>query len=191
MGKHIEYLGKIKLPFEKIIKITRHRDTVVDASYDTDRSSYHRNRTKSQLQMSKKIMGLYKGMKNATYFYRHTNPKLIGLIPDAFWKRYSISKQACRAQILEHPPGTMSIPHIDRYDSMIRSVSGADRHRQVKRLWISLTKPKMGHALFVGDEVAYNLAQGTVLTFNKDVLHSGCNVGHETRYVLTLTGFTE
>lgn len=190
MAHQIEYLGKIKLPFDRIIMMTKHRDTVVDASYDTDRPSYHRNRTKTQLDMSMKIKKLYQNKKDAMYFYRYTNPKLIELIPASFWKRFKMSKQSCRAQILEHHPGTFSIPHIDRYDSMIRNVPRQMSNRQVKRLWISLTKPKMGHALFVGDEVAYNLPQGTVLTFNKDILHSGCNVGHETRYVLTLTGFS-
>jgi hypothetical protein len=190
MAHQIEYLGKIKLPFDRIIMMTKHRDTVVDASYDTDRPSYHRNRTKTQLDMSMKIKKLYQNKKDAMYFYRYTNPKLIELIPASFWKRFKMSKQSCRAQILEHNPGTFSIPHIDRYDSMIRNVPRQMSNKQVKRLWISLTKPKMGHALFVGDEVAYNLPQGTVLTFNKDVLHSGCNVGHETRYVLTLTGFS-
>ena len=189
MAQQIEYLGKVKLPFDRIIMMTGHPHTVVDASYDTDRPSYHRNRTKTQLNMSMKIKKLYRNKKDAMYFHRYTNPKLIDLIPASFWKRYQMSKQFCRAQILEHRPGTFSIPHIDRYDSMIKNLSDKKLdHRQIQRLWISLTKPKMGHALFVGDDVAYNLPQGTVLKFNKDVLHSGCNVGHETRYVLTLTG---
>ena len=65
---------------------------------------------------------------------------------------------------------------------------GLDTSR-IRRLWIPLTEPKLGHALFVGNDVAYNLKRGTVLTFDKNILHSGCNVGYEDRYVLTLTGY--
>jgi hypothetical protein len=68
---------------------------------------------------------------------------------------------------------------------------GVGHGKKIKRLWISLTEPKLGHALFVGNDVAYNLKQGTVLTFNKDILHCGCNAGYEDRYVLTLTGIAQ
>jgi len=190
MNKNIQILGRVKLPFDDIISVINHRATKTDASFDTERSSYHRNRTKLQLQQSKNIIGAYRSKKQATYFYRYTNPKLLGLIPATFWKKYKMIKDSCRAQILRHPPGTVSIPHIDRYDSMMKEMDLKDS-KKIKRLWISLTEPKLGHALFVGNDVAYNLKQGTVLTFNKDTLHSGCNAGHEDRYVLTLTGIDQ
>jgi len=190
MHKHIQILGRVKLPFDEIISVIKHRSTKTDASFDTERPSYHRNRTKLQLQQSKKIIGAYRTKKQATYFYRYTNHKLLGLIPATFWKKYKMIKDSCRAQILRHPPGTVSIPHIDRYDSMIKEM-GVGHGKKIKRLWISLTEPKLGHALFVGNDVAYNIKQGTVLTFNKDILHCGCNAGYEDRYVLTLTGIVQ
>ena len=190
MSRHIQILGRVKLPFDEIISLINHRSTKTDASFDTERPSYQRNRTKLQLQQSKKIIGAYRSKKDVTYFYRYTNDKLLGLMPASFWKKYNILKNSCRAQILRHTPGTVSIPHIDRYDSMMKEMDLKDR-KKIKRLWISLTEPKLGHALFVGNDVAYNLKQGTVLTFNKDILHCGCNVGHEDRYVLTLTGIAQ
>ena len=191
MTKNIVYHGVVKLPFDRIIKIIKKKSTRIDASFDTERSSYLRNRSERQLEQSRKIIELYHPKKNVAYFYRYTNDNLIELIPKNFWRKYNIEKQNCRVQILHHPPGTVSIPHIDRYDSMIStSKNKNNKNKRTKRLWISLTKPRMGQALFVGNEVAYNLKQGTVLSFNKNILHSGCNVGFQDRYVLTVTGFS-
>lgn len=189
MAKHIKILGQCKLPFDKILQIVTDKSTKIDASYDTERLSYHTNRNKSQLAVSKKIVELYHPKKNVAYFYRYTNDKLVELIPPSFWKKYKMIKETCRIQILCHPPGTVSIPHVDRYASMIKGTSVKKKDsKKVKRLWIALTEPRMGHALFVGNDVAYNLKRGTVLTFDKNILHSGCNVGYADRYVLTLTG---
>ena len=193
MGKEINYLGIVKMPFEKMIKLTKKKSTRVDATFDNERTSYHKNRSKSQLAFSKKVKKLYTPNKNVCYFYRYTNKNLIEMIPTSFWKRFKIDKKRARVEILHHPPGTVSIPHIDRYHSMMRDLgleNDPKKRKQVRRLWISMTDPRLGHALFIGpNEVAYNLKKGTILTFNQDIPHSGCNVGHEDRYVLTVTGF--
>tara|TARA_A100000164_G_scaffold140392_1_gene124786 strand:+ start:4406 stop:4990 length:585 start_codon:yes stop_codon:yes gene_type:complete len=192
MANQIKYLGNVKMPFDSMIKLTKKSGTRVDATFDTERSSYHKNRNKTELAFSKKIQKLYGPNKSVCYFYRYTNPRLSEIIPTSFWKKYKMDKNEARVQILHHPPGTVSIPHIDRYDSMMRD-SGISKNTQkdkkVCRLWIAMTDPKLGHALFVGSDVAYNLKKGTILTFNKNIPHSGCNVGYDDRYVLTVTGF--
>tara|TARA_S200000501_G_scaffold372648_1_gene418146 strand:+ start:659 stop:1240 length:582 start_codon:yes stop_codon:yes gene_type:complete len=190
MAKNIQYLGRVNLPFEKILSIIKSKSTKVNTTNDTEDTAHIMGRNKQQLAFSKMILKLYRPKKNIANFFRYTNKALSGMIPKSFWKKYKMDKTTCRIAIMRHPPGTVSIPHIDRYYNAVTELGqkGLDVKR-IKRLWIPLTEPKLGHALFVGDEVAYALKRGTVVTFNKDIPHSGCNVGYEDRYVLTLTGY--
>ena len=190
MANNIQYLGRVKLPFGKILNLVKNKSTKVNASFDTEDNCHVVDRNRDQLDFSKKILKLYHPKKNVAYFYRYTNKMLSSLIPKSFWKKYNMDQETCRITIMRHTPGTVSIPHIDRYYNAVKELgqTGLDVTK-IRRLWISLTEPKLGHALFVGNDVAYNLKRGTVLTFDKNIPHSGCNVGYEDRYVLTLTGY--
>ena len=190
MAKNIKYLGRVKLPFDKILNVINLKSTKVNTTNDTEDTAHVMGRNKEQLAFSKMILKLYTPKKNIANFSRYTNKALSDMIPKSFWKKYKMDKATCRIAIMRHPPGTVSIPHIDRYYNAVKELGkkGLDTNR-IRRLWIPLTEPKLGHALFVGNEVAYALKRGTVITFNKDVPHSGCNVGYEDRYVLTLTGY--
>ena len=190
MAKNIQYLGRVKLPFDKILKVIHLKSTKVNTTYDTEDTCHTVDRNKEQLAFSKKILKLYHPKKNIAYFHRYTNQTLSDMIPNSFWKKHKMDKATCRITIMRHPPGTVSIPHIDRYYNARKELGqkGLDATK-IRRLWISLTEPKLGHALFVGNEVAYGLKRGTVITFNNDIPHSGCNVGYEDRYVMTLTGY--
>jgi|TARA_R100000027_G_scaffold65081_1_gene59226 hypothetical protein len=190
MAKNIKYLGRVKLPFDKILNVINLKSTKVNTTNDTEDTAHVMGRNKEQLAFSKMILKLYTPKKNIANFFRYTNKALSDMIPKSFWKKYKMDKATCRIAIMRHPPGTVSIPHIDRYYNAVKELGkkGLDTNR-IRRLWIPLTEPKLGHALFVGNEVAYALKRGTVITFNKDVPHSGCNVGYEDRYVLTLTGY--
>ena len=90
MANQIKYLGNVKMPFDSMIKLTKKSGTRVDATYDTERSSYHKNRNKTELAFSKKIQKLYTPNKNVCYFYRYTNPRLSEMIPTSFWKKYKM-----------------------------------------------------------------------------------------------------
>ena len=189
---NINFHGRLKLPFEKMLRLIKHISTTVESSTDTEKKNYHLNRNKKELAYSKKIIKLYHPNKNIARPIRYTNPKITNMIPDSFWKKFKMDKNRSRVQIMHHPPGTVSIPHIDRYHRMMQDLklkNDPSKRKHVRRIWISLTEPKLGHALFVGNEVAYNLKRGTILTFNADIPHSGCNVGDEDRFVLTVTGF--
>jgi hypothetical protein len=190
MPKHIKYLGRAKLPFDKILKTIYLKSTKVNAIYDTEDKCHTVDRNQKQLAFSTRILKLYRPKKDITYFYRYTNKALHDMIPRSFWKKYGMDKNTSRITIMRHPPGTVSIPHIDRYYNARKELGqkGLDT-KKIRRLWITLTEPKLGHALFVGNEVAYGLRRGTVLTFNNDIPHSGGNFGYEDRYVLTLTGY--
>ena len=193
MGKqNIVNLGRVNLPFTNILRLVKEKTTNVESKFDTDSTSWYRHRNKKQLAFSKKIIDLYHPNKNVAHYYRYTNKKLAELLPKNFWSRFKMDKEKCRIDILHHAPGTVSIPHIDRYHTMMQDLKLKNdkvKREQIRRLWIPLTDTKMGHALFVGNEVAYNLKRGTVLTFDKNIVHSGCNIGYEDRYVLTVTGF--
>lgn len=190
MGKNIKYLGRVKLPFDKILNLVNSKSSKIKPTYDAEDTCHTVDRNRKQLEFSKKVLKLYRPKKNFAYFYKCTNQALFDMIPNSFWKKYRMNKATCRISVMRHPPGTVSIPHIDRYYNARKELGekGLDT-KKIRRLWIPLTEPKLGHALFVGNEVAYALKRGTVLTFNKDIPHSGCNVGYEDRYVLTLTGY--
>jgi len=190
MAKNIKYLGHVKFPFDKILNVINLKSTKVNTTNDTEDTAHVMGRNKEQLAFSKMVLKLYTPKKNIANFFRYTNKALADMIPKSFWKKYKMDKATCRIAIMRHPPGTVSIPHIDRYYNAKKELGqkGLDATK-IRRLWISLTEPKLGHALFVGNEVAYGLKRGTVLTFNNDIPHSGCNVGYEDRYVMTLTGY--
>ena len=188
----INYHGRVKLPFEKMLRLTKHKSTQVERPPDTENKNYHLNRNKKEMAYSKKITKLYSINKNTALAFRYTNPKITNMIPDSFWKKFKIDKNRARVQIMHHLPGTVSIPHIDRFHRMMQDLkldNDPNKRKQVRRIWVSLTEPKLGHALFVGNEVAYNLKRGTILTWNANEIHSACNVGDEDRFVLTVTGF--
>jgi hypothetical protein len=190
MAKNIKYLGHVKFPFDKILNVINLKSTKVNTTNDTEDTAHVMGRNKEQLAFSKMVLKLYTPKKNIANFFRYTNKALSDMIPKSFWKKYKMDKATCRIAIMRHPPGTVSIPHIDRYYNAKKELGqkGLDATK-IRRLWIPLTEPKLGHALFVGNEVAYGLKRGTVLTFNNDIPHSGCNVGYEDRYVMTLTGY--
>ena len=190
MAKNIQYLGHVKLPYKEILSLIHLKSTKVNTTYDTEDDCHFIDRSKKEMEYSKKIHALYHPNKKIGLFYRYSNKKLFGLMPKNFWKKFKMHKDTCRITIMRHPPGTVSIPHIDVYHNAVKELGkkGLDTNR-IRRIWIPLTEPKLGHALFVGNEVAYNVKKGTVLTFNKNIPHSGCNVGDEDRFVLTLTGY--
>ena len=190
MYKNIKILGCVKLPFKKIINLINDKKTSVNTTFDTEDKCHFVNRNKRQLAYSKRIHELYHPNKKIGLFYRYSNIKLFDLMPKNFWSKFNMDKNTCRITVMRHTPGTVSIPHIDVYHNAVKELGkkGLDT-KKIRRLWIPLTDPKLGHALFVGTEVAYNLQKGTVLTFNKNIPHSGCNVGDEDRFVLTLTGY--
>lgn len=189
-SKNISYLGNVKLPYEKIFRMLKSISTKSDLIYDTEDNGHFVSRNKEQLRYSKKINLLYHPNKKISRFYKYSNPKFIDIIPKTFWNKFKMRKDTCRISIMKHPPGTVSIPHIDVYYNSIKTIGdkGLDVSK-VRRLWIPLSDPNLGHALFVGNEVVYNVKKGTVITINNSVPHSGCNIGDEDRYVLTITGY--
>ena len=105
-----------------------------------------------------------------------------------------MQKDTALIMVRKQPPGTFTIPHVDKFYQF-----GQQKHiiqkkitknkTRIKRLIITLDQPCLGHAIFVGSEVAYNLKQGTVIDFRSEVRHSACNAGYEDRHIMTVTGY--
>jgi hypothetical protein len=189
MNKNINYLGTISLPWNKFFKLLSHSST---EEVHGHHSNILTNRTQVQKKLQKKILLLYP--KISQKFYRYTNQKFFSLIPNNFWKKFKVKKDGARVSVLKHTPGTFTAPHIDTYDNFFKGIGKLQSNKnrnQVVRIWISMVKPKLGHALFVGNEVAYNLKKGTAIKFNHNVYHSGCNAGWEDRFILTVTGWKD
>ena len=191
MANKIKYHGKIRLNFAKVFSILKDKTTVMDYTVDSQRKNYYKSRNKKELQFHKTIAESY--AINIQKFYRYVNVKFKDTLPSNFWQKFNIERDTARVQVMCHKPGTVSIPHVDKYNSFLideKQTSNKAKRKKVKRIWITLTEPKMGHALFVGKEVAYNLPKGTALEFDHNQVHSGGNIGYEDRYVMTITGWT-
>ena len=191
MAKNIQYHGKIRLNFQQVFDILKQKDTRMDYTIDSQRKNYLKSRTAAELKFHNKIASSYKN--NIQKFYRYVNAKFKNTLPNNFWSKFNIERDSARVQVMCHKPGTVSIPHVDKYNSFLideKQTSNTAKRKKVKRIWITLTEPKMGHALFVGKEVAYNLPKGTALEFDHNQVHSGGNIGYEDRYVMTITGWT-
>ena len=183
MAKNIDYLGSVSFPWHKFFKLLSNSSTKVTHGH---RSNVLEGRTEKQ----KKIFSLYSNV--SLNFNNYTNDSFIDLIPKNFWNKFNIKKDGAYIQILKHKPCTFTAPHTDTYDNFLKKAGKASSNKnknQIIRIWIPMTDPKFGHALFVGDSVAYNLKKGTVLKFNHKIYHSACNAGYEDRYILTITGW--
>jgi len=198
MYKNINYLGVIKLPWKKFFSSINDKETKVEYTYEKQREkSFSKYMNPKEAKLTVEIGKKYPS--SSQLFYRYTNPKYKDWIPEKIWKKIGIKKDSAKVQIMRHNPGTCTIPHIDRYISFIgKKLNKNTNPKKIKkiesmvnRVWITMTKPKLGHALFFGNEVAYWLKQGTALSFNKKIYHSGGNMGYEDRYVLTITGWKD
>jgi len=93
-------------------------------------------------------------------------------------------------KVLEHPPASFTEPHTDGYGSVKRKF-GLAKDAPIKRLWIPCGNYKLGHALFIGDDlVVTNYSAGDVfdITAWQSTLHSGVNAGVVQRRTMTITG---
>ena len=187
MDKNINYLGIVNLPWQKFFKLLKDNSTKVEFNFDP---GIILHRTKAQTNLQKKILKMYP--KKSQKFYRYTNKNFSNLIPNKIWKKFKIQKEDAKILILRHTPGTFTAPHFDTYYNFLKSKNkknAKNTRKNVVRIWVSMTDPKLGHALFVGNNVAYNLKKGTALTFKHNVYHSACNAGWEDRYILTITSW--
>ena len=92
MAKNIQYLGRVNLPFEKILSIIKSKSTKVNTTNDTEDTAHIMGRDKQQLAFSKMILKLYRPKKNIANFFRYTNKALSGMIPKSFKASLDVKK---------------------------------------------------------------------------------------------------
>jgi hypothetical protein len=187
MVKTIDFLGTIRLPWKKLWSTLESKSTIVEQGFDP---GIHKNRSEQQITLQNKIFSSY--TKKSQEFTRYLNPEFTNLIPKSAWDQLRIKKEGSKLVVIKHGPGTFTTPHVDTYNDFIQNSGNKNNNNsrnKVRRVWISLTDPKVGHALFVGDKVAYFLKKGSALTFNHKIYHSACNAGWEDRYILTITAW--
>lgn len=126
--------------------------------------------------------------RHSSYAIRIKNPKFNDCFPDSFYEKLNMLKNTARATVYKFVPGQFTPPHRDLMGDYM-SKSDSDKKNLVK-VWIALSEPELGHALFVGKEnVIYNVPRGTTLQFDfQNDWHSGVNAGIKDRYFLTMIG---
>lgn len=113
------------------------------------------------------------------FHYTYQDDVINSYVPDSFWTEHGAVKENSVIKVLEHPPGTFSIPHIDYYQSIGKS--------RATRFWIPCTDHKFGHAFFVEDVSIVDYRAGDIYHEWEQSVHSGVNAGLEVRRVLTIT----
>ena len=96
----------------------------------------------------------YYNANNSTY-YDYILPSFVDLFSQNFFIKHNIDQKHAFIKVLEHRPGSFTIPHKDYYTSLKKEKS-LEEGTKIKRLWIPCTDHKFGHALFMGDKVIYN-----------------------------------
>ena len=117
MANKIKYHGKIRLNFAKVFSILQDKTTVMDYTVDSQRKNYYKSRNKKELQFHKTIAESYE--INIQKFYRYVNVKFKDTLPSNFWQKFNIERDTARVQVMCHKPGTVSIPHVDKYNSFL------------------------------------------------------------------------
>jgi hypothetical protein len=122
-------------------------------------------------------------------FYEWNSNKLrelVSLVPDKIYKHFNIDKDSAFVCVNKLPPAMFSSPHVDRYNNFKNNMGVK---KKVKRVWISLSAPALGHAFFLDKKtVLYNIPKGTAFLWNGKDLHSGVNAGVVDRYYITVDG---
>ena len=116
----------------------------------------------------------------------YMDEKINNFITDDFLSSLDLDPSSCVAKVLEHKPGTFSVPHHDYYKQYMEQKQITDT--SIVRLWIPCLDGQIGHALMFENQVIYNYKAGDVYIVPGDQIHSGVNAGITNRRVITVTG---
>ena len=128
--------------------------------------------------------------KHSSYAIRIKNKDLNQFLPNSFFEKFKMRKNSADITVYRFTPGQFTPPHMDMMGEYRKMSDNEAEKQDIVRVWIALSEPELGHALFVGkDQVVYNVPRGTTLQFNfQGEWHSGVNAGIKDRYFLTVTG---
>ena len=140
------------------------------------------NRSEFEIKIAKKY-------NSKDIFYEWNSNKLgelVTLIPNKIYEHFKIDKDTAFVCVNKLTPGMFSNPHIDRHNNYKANLQ---TKKKVKRVWISLSEPALGHAFFLDKKnVLYNIPKGTAFLWNGKTLDSGVNAGVVDRYYITVDG---
>lgn len=168
-----------ELNFKKIFSIIKN----TKPKYKTPwKSSYW---AKGRSKLEKKISKLYN--QKSSSFYAYENTKFNSCIPTSILEQFNLNRKNIFIQIIKLTPGNFIPPHYDRYNNY-KTKHNITKKQKVIRIWIALSNPKFGHALFLDDNVIYDIPRGGYFILPGHKLHSGVNAGVEDRYFMTIDG---
>ena len=168
-----------ELNFKKIFSIIKN----TKPKYKTPWESPYWAKGRSELE--KKVSKQYN--KKSSSYYAYENEKFNSCIPESILKQFNLNRKTIFIQVVKLCPGNFIPPHKDRYNNY-KTKHNITKKQKVVRIWIALSNPKFGHALFLEDDVIYNIPRGGYFILPGHKLHSGVNAGTEDRYFMTIDG---
>lgn len=181
MDKVINH-GILDIDYKKLMDIVNESEQTKSSVYD--RADYIRTRTGEQKDITKKCSEWY---KHSSYSYKIKNKKFIEFFTEDFFVKFGMKSNPLDVSVFKFQPGQFTPPHVDNMGASL-NVLGTTKEN-IKKLWISISPPEFGHAFFVGNEVIYNVPQGTIIETNfVSDWHAGVNAGITDRYILTIMG---
>lgn len=108
-------------------------------------------------------------------------------VDESFLFQLNLDPNSCVIKVLEHKPGTFTVPHYDYYKEYIEKQQVSNK--EVTRLWIPCKDGEIGHALLFEKSAIYNYKAGDVYIVPGDQIHAGVNAGISNRRIMTITGF--
>tara|TARA_A100001515_G_scaffold131299_1_gene118995 strand:+ start:219 stop:779 length:561 start_codon:yes stop_codon:yes gene_type:complete len=181
MGKITNH-GILDIDYDKLMAIVQNSEQVKSSVYE--RSDYLKTRKGEQKEITDRCAKWY---EHSSYSYKIKNSLFNNFFKKDFFERFDMKIDPIDISVFKFEPGQFTPPHVDNMGASLDKLKTSKD--KVKKLWISLSPPEFGHAFFVGDEVIYNVPQGTIIEtdFITD-WHSGVNAGITDRYILTIMG---
>tara|TARA_R100000697_G_scaffold25804_1_gene34101 strand:+ start:924 stop:1484 length:561 start_codon:yes stop_codon:yes gene_type:complete len=181
MGNIINH-GILDINYSELMSIIGTSEHIKSSVYD--RPDYLKTRKDEQKDITEKCSKWY---KHSSYSYKIKNDLFNKFFDKNFFERFNMKDDPIDISVFKFEPGQFTPPHVDNMGASLDKLQTTKE--KVKKLWVAVSPPDFGHAFFVGDQVVYNVPQGTIIEtdFISD-WHSGVNAGITDRYILTIMG---
>ena len=103
---------------------------------------------------------------------------------DAFHK-LNLDMETCMVRLLQYNPGQVLPLHTDSYNAF-KHMYGEGK---ITRWFVAVTPWDWGHILQIHDNVISNYDSGYAVEIKEGVFHLSANVGINSKYTFTITGF--
>ena len=174
--------GVLNIDFEKFMDIVNNTTQEKTNLYQRTNDYYE-----GQAQKNNHVQAIEEQCetwyKDSAYSFWIKNDRLADLIGDDFYDKFDIKKEPIDINVYKFEPGQFTPPHQDTMGGSVKKLQTTPEN--VRKLWVALSPPEFGHAFFIGDQVFYNVPQGTIVEASfTNTWHSGVNAGFKDRYIL-------